>query len=368
MAIFLKNLHVDRYRGISQLDIEDFNHVNILVGDNNAGKTSVMEMICALRGPLSLYVWNEIARKKSYSSRGVMYYNAYSNIFPIDKDKRIQFTGDFDEFNQLSVCMTAEEYRTSITEREQNRIDGFIRTGSQHVEDTYVDTNVMEITIQADCDICEFEIYDFQRRPPRKTKSEQDSVSKKTKIRSNTVFLEPRDGLENEFFYLKKAILDTEYNEQLIEILKEFDPAIIGILAMEEMGSTVYYVRTNEHNSAVPISVYGDGLKKALVIFSAMAACKDGIVLIDEVETSIHTSAMKMVFSTLIRWARKLNIQLFVSTHSKEALNILLTCDSNYSDGINVFTLYRNKQKNYVRRLSCRDALDLQNNMGMELR
>ena len=77
---------------------------------------------------------------------------------------------------------------------------------------------------------------------------------------------------------------------------------------------------------------------------------------------------MRMVFSTLIRWARKLNIQLFVSTHSKEALDTLLTCDNEYSDGINVYTLFHTNQRNYVRMLNCTKALDLQNKMGMELR
>ena len=181
-------------------------------------------------------------------------------------------------------------------------------------------------------------------------------------------FIEPRDGLENDFSYMKTVILDSKYYDQLIEILKEFDPAITGIIAMEEKGEVVYYVRTNEHNSAVPISVYGDGLKKALIVFAVLASKRNGIVLIDEVETSIHTSAMTKVFSALISWARKLNIQLFVSTHSKEALNELLTCENEYRDGINVYTLYRNEQKNYVRTLSCQKALDLQNKMGMELR
>lgn len=39
MAIILNSLHVDCYRGIKALELDEFNHVNILVGDNNAGKT-----------------------------------------------------------------------------------------------------------------------------------------------------------------------------------------------------------------------------------------------------------------------------------------------------------------------------------------
>lgn len=364
MAIILNSLHVDCYRGIKALELDEFNHVNILVGDNNAGKTSVMEMICALQAPLSLNVWNEIAKKKNDSYRGTRYYSAYRNIFPIDCDKRIAFTGDFYGSDSRSVCMTAEEYRTTISERELNRLNGLMRTGKQNEEDTYVDTTVLELCITANSEEVEFEVYDFQKRPPRRQMTEYGTME----VITNTAFIEPRDGLENDFSYMKKAILDSEYHDQLVEILREFDPAIMGILAVEEMGNTVYYVRTSEHTNAVPISVYGDGLKKALIIFAALASNKDGIVLIDEVEASIHTSAMNKVFSTLISWARRLNIQLFISTHSKEALNILLNCDSEYQEGINVYTLYRNEQKNYVRKLSCLGALDLQNRMGMEIR
>lgn len=365
MAIILKDLRVDCYRGLNQLELEGFNHVNIFVGDNNAGKTSVMEMICALRAPLSLNVWNAIAEKKSDNPRRTNYFYAYNNLFPIDQEKLIQFQGDFTSTGKISVCVTAEEYNTTITEREKNRLNGFMRTGNPNIEDTYINTNVMEIRIKSEANEMEFEIYDFQKMPPRLSSTEKDT---KTNSKINTVFLEPRDGLENDFSYMKNVILDKEYHEQLVKILKEFDPAITEIIAVEEMGNTVYYVRTSEHNSAIPISVYGDGLKKSLIIFAAIASHKDGIVLIDEVETSIHTSAMKPVFNTLVRWARKLNIQLFVSTHSKEALNTLLHCDAEYSNGINVYTLYHNEQKNYVRRLSCQKALDLQNKMGMELR
>lgn len=364
MAIVLNNLHVDCYRGIKELDLDGFNHVNIFVGDNNAGKTSVMEMICVLCAPLSLSIWNELAEKKSDYYRGATFYPAYRNIFPIDMEKRVAFRGDFSESESVSVSMTAQEYKTKISERERNRLNGLMRTGNQNTEDVYVNTNVLELCISANSEKIEFEIYDFQRRPPR------GALNKNEKIRTmnNIAFIEPRDGLEDDFTYLKKVILDSEYYDQLIEILKEFDPAITGILSIEEMGKTVYYVRTSDHTSAVPISVYGDGLKKALIVFAVLVSNKNGIVLIDEVESSIHTSAMKKVFSTLIRWADRLGIQLFVSTHSKEALNILLNSEDEYRDGINVYTLYRNEQKNYVRKLSCREAIDLQDKMGMEIR
>lgn len=301
MAILLDNLNVDCYRGLSHIELTGFNHVNILVGDNNVGKTSVMEMIFALNAPYSLDIWNEIARKKS-NSRGFTYYSAYQTLFPIDNEKRIKFEGSFFDYGMVSVSVSAEEYNTTISEKELNRINGLIKTGNQNSQDSYVDTKVLEISINSRMGEVEFEIYDFQRRPPRIPVNDE----KKSLWAYNTVFLEPRDGLENDFSYLKKVILDSEYYSQLVEILKEFDQTITGIIAVEDMGRTEYYVRTSNHNTAIPISVYGDGLKKALIIFACMASNKDGIVLVDEIESSIHTSAMKKVFLTILNWAKKI--------------------------------------------------------------
>ncbi len=363
MAIILKNLHVDCYRGINQLDLEDFNHVNILVGDNNAGKTSVMEMIYALTDPLSMDTWNEIVANKCEHNRGILYFSAFQNLFPIDKEKRIEFNSDFSEKGSCSVVLTGSEYKTSIPEGELKKINGWSNSSIPYVDDAYVDASVLELSISSGDKHGEFKIYDFQRRAPHE---KIINLSKNSK--NKAVFIEPRNGLENDFSYMKDVILDSEDHRQLIEILKEFDPSITDIITVEEYGNIVYYLRTSDHTKAVPISVYGDGLKKALMIFAALASNKGGVVLIDEVESSIHTSAMNKVFSTLISWAGKLGIQLFVSTHSKEALDTLLNCDREYSDGVNVYTLYRNDHKNYVRKLSCQGALDLQNKMGMELR
>ena len=56
MAIHFQSFEIDAFRGIRNFNIPSLNHVNILVGDNNAGKTSVMEMICALISPFSLFL------------------------------------------------------------------------------------------------------------------------------------------------------------------------------------------------------------------------------------------------------------------------------------------------------------------------
>ena len=45
-----KNARIENFRGISSLKIEDMGRVNLLVGQNNSGKTSVLEALFLLTG------------------------------------------------------------------------------------------------------------------------------------------------------------------------------------------------------------------------------------------------------------------------------------------------------------------------------
>ena len=127
-------------------------------------------------------------------------------------------------------------------------------------------------------------------------------------------------------------------------------------------------VLTRNHAKALPLTAYGDGMKKAMLLLSAVVRAKDGILLLDEFETAIHTSAMDSVFSWLLKSVIKLNVQVFLTSHSKEAIEKVLQCDDELKPYINLYTLYNFEEKNYVRRLSCEEAIDAKDNLGLELR
>ena len=46
----------------------------------------------------------------------------------------------------------------------------------------------------------------------------------------------------------------------------------------------------------MPLSSYGDGIKKVLSIASGIARAVDGVLLIDEVETAIHSRYFEDIF------------------------------------------------------------------------
>lgn len=80
------------------------------------------------------------------------------------------------------------------------------------------------------------------------------------------------------------------------------------------------------------MNVYGDGMKKAILLMSAVIKAKGGILLLDEFETAIHTSAMEKTFQWILETCQKLHVQLFLTSHSKEAIDMVLKCAPHLQD------------------------------------
>lgn len=164
---------------------------------------------------------------------------------------------------------------------------------------------------------------------------------------------------------LDSILADKELYKEMIEILQSFDDNIIGVTALKserDFFSVEYMILTQNHQKALPITAYGDGMKKALLLLSVVVNAKDGILLLDEFETAIHTSAMDAVFSWLLKSAIRLNVQVFLTSHSEEAIQKVLRCSEELQEYINLYTLYDFNGKNYVRMLGCQEAINANDN------
>ena len=71
----------------------------------------------------------------------------------------------------------------------------------------------------------------------------------------------------------------------------------------------------------MPLSTYGDGIKKVLVLANAIIGATDGILLIDEIETAIHKKYYNDIFRFIVKACHTFNVQVFITTHSIEAID-----------------------------------------------
>ena len=172
--------------------------------------------------------------------------------------------------------------------------------------------------------------------------------------------------------YLTDILKYPDLYEEMLEILKDYDEDIISINYDNDdkyrPSRGVYKILSKSYKEALPLNVYGDGMKKAILLMSAVLKAQNGILLLDEFETAIHTSAMDRTFRWILETCLKLNVQVFLTTHSKEAIDKVLKCSEKVRDNISLYTLYKNEERNSVRHLSGKKAIEVQDEMGLELR
>lgn len=362
MAIHVRNVTIDAYRGISNLKLENLNHINVLTGDNNSGKTSVMEILSYIDSPECISTWVSSSRRNS--GQKTLFYNYFYNMFPIDEDNKvIQFGYMNNKGEYTDIILKAYIEETQIPEDEMLRLNGYLRTGSKRQENSVVETKCMHLGVEVNgLRVNEYALFDFQTRLSMYKPKDAGVV--------NIVSVSPTSHATG-MLYLREILEDPELYTEMLNVLQEFDEDIISInVANVDEYSRIpeYMILSKRHNSALPLNVYGDGMKKAILMLSAVIKAKGGILLLDEFETAIHTSAMEPVFSWILRSARKLDVQLFLTSHSKEAIDKILKCCPDMQDEINVYTIYKKSTQSYIRTMNGREAIQAQDDFGLELR
>ena len=148
------------------------------------------------------------------------------------------------------------------------------------------------------------------------------------------------------------------------------DSEIEGIKLVPSEYSNTGSNQVIEHRryGEIPLYTYGDGMKKILSLASILPGAKGGILLIDEIETSLQSSILSQVFQWLLEACRHYEIQLFVTTHSLEAISTLARCATDYVSELACYRLEKYNNNNRVRRYSEQMLDSIVNGSGLDVR
>ncbi len=64
----------------------------------------------------------------------------------------------------------------------------------------------------------------------------------------------------------------------------------------------------------------GDGVNRMLTVILALLNCREGVFMIDEFETGLYYTVQTKLWEIVFMLAEKLNIQVFVTTHSSDCI------------------------------------------------
>lgn len=365
MAMISK-LMVERFRGINNLEVDNLNRVNLFVGDNNCGKTSVMEALQLFRTTGLLGNIYTIARQResAFWANSNSLYENFICMFPHNDDGNLGISvSGVCNGKEISYSVTGEEKQILVDPKELDRY--------------FVRENMGWLVAEPELD--EFEgvisykygqlIKDEKIKLNRLSRVSGTHASKTDELK--IIYVAPFEHLKGSV--ISQIIKNDVYKEICLKALQLFDEDIEDMMIFKSDISNrpVEYLKHRRLGN-MPLSTFGDGIKKVLVLSNAIAKAAGGILLIDEIETAIHKKYYDDIFRFIVKACKAFDVQAFVTTHSLEAIDGLLGtqdyAQQATEDDICVVTLKREENNTYSRVLAGREVAQNREAFGFEVR
>lgn len=110
---------------------------------------------------------------------------------------------------------------------------------------------------------------------------------------------------------------------RMVETLRRVYPFIEGLSLETDGNEYMVYASVTSVKEKVPVSLISEGVYKLMSILLGIIESAGGAVLIDEIENGFYFETLPEIWKLLLEFAEEYKTQLFVSTHSLEAIRDL---------------------------------------------
>ncbi|WRE91725.1 ATP/GTP-binding protein [Helicobacter pylori] len=322
----IQSVRIKNFKTFKDTQIDGFAKLNIITGGNNVGKSNLLEALYCLVGksmhPCAnvLEIYDNIRKEPLASeSKNLMFYG-------LDTEKEIQIvtTLDNNQTLDLQIKFIASENQKVIESQiiptaEQTQMPSQLNfTLKKNNEEIYNDhLNIAKVP--------NFPPIPNQSGYNRQFKNFNPNQLKKLLPFESAVII-PSDVAYRQVHMIQamsKICSNNQLEEELNERLNQFDN---NIQSISFNTNNQLKLKVKNIKEKVPLSVFGDGLKKYLHIVSAFMADNAKTIYIDEVENGLHFSRMKLLLRCVIDFIndnKDGNLQVFMTTHNQEFIEIL---------------------------------------------
>ncbi|HEX6094789.1 MAG TPA: AAA family ATPase [Thermoanaerobaculia bacterium] len=269
MTLLLESLRIENYRVFKRLEIPHLGRVNLLVGRNNSGKSSVLEAV------------------RLYATRGAM--EAVQAILESHDEARLP--------SSLKQLFHGRD--TAWRSQSEIRIGPF------------EDDRVLVIGIS----------------------DGKPAVGPTMARNTRYAHVSPHGLTTEATARLWDLIALTDLEAYVTDALRIISPDIERIsFVAEDRAKRVPLAKLSTHPRPVALRSLGDGVNRLLGIALSLAYASGGVLLIDEVENGIHFTAQQRLWELIFRLSHRLDTQVFATTHSWdciEAFQLAAAADPN---------------------------------------
>jgi AAA domain, putative AbiEii toxin, Type IV TA system len=379
----LDNVTVDGFRGLRKLRLDGLGLFNILVGANNSGKTSVLEALSILCNPLEPLEWISMVRRRDFGGLDETRIQSLRWCFAQSgqlADPETTFEGECSmscdgqfplrKFRATYTDIVGEPGSNSIKSRarlrrqEEDTADPQPRRGAEIVHFISSTEALSRQTL--------FDEAPFDDQVTAQIWEDQPLVANLARIHRRSVRTETLTPYSYQINrvqvrYQSRSLLENHRN-LVLDLIREFDHDIEKIEVASFRGERPAIYLSHRRMGPAPLSVFGDGLRRAVLLASTLPTLKSGgILFIDEIETGIHVRALNRVSAWLIKAARELQVQIVATTHSLEAVDAIALSTKDQIDDLVTFRLEQTEQETRAKRIygelllgiRCEDGLDV---------
>lgn len=329
----ISSIKIEGYRGFKEFEMDGLGRLNLLVGTNNSGKTSVLEALYLLTSqgdPLAL--WNVLWR------RGERLRSVHSTQ------------------TELDVCHLFNGHETHLGSK-------FTLSATNEKPSRTVSFTIAQLKQKEQKNLLEEPagyvlVVKGEPKPPvsiisitRAGGINPDNVpSRRLRRRvlegSPSQFITAESLDSDSLIALWDKVALTPDEGFVMKALQFLDSDIERLASQAgspsySSGRGGFIVKLKDKELPIPIGSMGDGMWRMLALAIAITQCKDGVLLVDEIDTGLHYSVMSDMWRLIFRAAKALNVQVFATTHSYDCIQSLASVCLSDQDAQNPVTLQR---------------------------
>jgi len=331
----LTSLHVSGFRDLRELEVEQLGPVNLFVGANNSGKTSLLEAVEIFLGRGDTRaLFAGCARRAETLRSGQQLLVDVCHLF---HGHRLRPGAEFrisgQNGGERSVHVQIPKERLSENELRQigerlarSRIGQEVLTGLEVEDRGRMDDEILALRVwtkgwEEDVQVL-LPLTELGGAPYLQYLAPHRRLGDDEGVTFNFITTAGLDS--RQLVRLWDGIVLGAEEAMVLDSLRVVEPRIERIAAVSnEVSSGAFVVRLQGGEERVPLGSMGDGIRRLLALSACLARSANGTVLIDEIDTGLHHTVMAKMWKLVVETAIRRNVQVFATTHSMDCVNAL---------------------------------------------